>query len=143
MVEHIRWRGGENIQRAIHTTTEIRHQRFNLNVRAFLTDGGDAICKVLRTAVAEIVTVNGGNHHVTQCHVGNGLGQLQWLVGVRGDRATVCHVAERAATGANRAQNHEGGRTVVETFRKVRARRFFTDRVKAVLTHRRFDTLNA
>ncbi|MNP16945.1 hypothetical protein D3C76_1093620 [compost metagenome] len=143
MVKHVRWRGGKNVQCAIHTTTEIRHQRFNLDGRAFLADGANAISKVLSTAVAEIVTVNGGNHHITQCHVSNGLSQFLRFIGVRCDWATVCHIAEWAATGANGPEDHEGCRTVVKTFRKVRARRFFTDGVKAILTHRRFDTLNA
>ncbi|MNE07737.1 hypothetical protein D3C80_1003670 [compost metagenome] len=143
MVKHIWWRRGENLQRTIHTTTEIRDQRFNLDAWAFLADGTDTICKVLRATITEIVTVNGGNHHVAKRHVSNGLSQLKRFVGVGCDWTTMSHITERAATGANGPQNHKGGGTVVETFRKVRARGFFTDRVKAVLTHRRFDTLNA
>src|SRR5690606_20695618 len=33
VVEYVWWRRGQDIERAIHTATEVRHQRLNLNVR--------------------------------------------------------------------------------------------------------------
>lgn len=98
---------------------------------------------MLSTAVAQIVAVNRGDHHVTQRHVGDGLRQLFRLVGVRRDRAAVGHVAERAATGTDGAEDHKGGGTVVETLGQIRARGFLTDGVQAVFTHGGFDALNA
>ena len=46
VVKDVWWRCGQDIQRAVHTTTEIRHQRLNLNVRAFLANGSNAVSKV-------------------------------------------------------------------------------------------------
>jgi hypothetical protein len=52
------------------------------------------------------------------------------------------NVAERAAAGTDGTQNHKRRGAVIETFSKVRARGFFTDGVKAILAHRRFDPLD-
>ena len=69
--------------------------------------------------------------------------QVQRLGRIRRLRAAVGHVAERAATGADSAEDHKGRGTVVETLGQVRARGFLTDGVQAVFTHRGFDALNA
>ncbi len=51
-------------------------------------------------------------------------------------------VTERTAAGADGTQNHKCRGTVIETFSKVRAGGLFTDRVKAIFAHRRFDPLD-
>src|SRR5690606_21568935 len=116
------WRCGQDIQRAVHTTTEIRHQRLNLNVWAFLANGSNAVSKVLSTPITQVITVNGGNDHITQRHISNGLRQFLRFVCIRRHRAAMSNIAERATAGTDSTQNHKRRGAVVETLSKVRAR---------------------
>lgn len=97
---------------------------------------------MLSAAIAQIVAVHGGYNHIAQRHIGDGLRQLLRLIGVRRYRASVGNIAERATAGADGAQDHKGRRSVVKTFREVRARGFFAHGVQAVLTHRCLDPLD-
>ena len=54
----------------------------------------------------------------------------------------MCHIAERAATGTDSAEDHEGRGAVVKAFSQIRARSFFTHRVQTVVAHGRFDFLD-
>src|SRR5471030_3482693 len=119
MVKDIRRRGGKNFQCAFHTATEIRYQRLDFNGRVLFADSGDTVGKVLSTAITQVITVHGGDHHVAQTHIGDGLCQFFRFVSVRCRRATVGDVAEWATAGTNRAEDHKGRGTVVETFGKV------------------------
>ena len=80
---------------------------------------------MLRAAVAQIVPVHRGNHHIAQAHGGNGFGEVFRFVFVQLVGTTVSHVAERAAAGADVAHNHKGGGTVAETFADIGAACFF------------------
>ncbi len=64
VVKHVRWIIAEDLQGAIHSATEVRHQGFDADLRALGADRTDAIGEVLRTAVTQIVAVDGGDHHV-------------------------------------------------------------------------------
>ena len=142
MVEHIWWRCSQNIQSTIHTTAEIRHQSFNFDLRAFFPNGSNAIRKVLGTAIAQVITVNGGDNHITQRHIGNGLRQFHWFIGIRSYRATVGNVTERTTAGTNSAEDHKRCCAVVEAFRQVRAGGFLADRMQAIFAHCGFDALD-
>ena len=61
------------------------------------------------------------------------------LFSVGRKRPAVRDVAERAAPGADVAQDHEGRRALAEAFGDVRARRLFADRVQLVLTKNLLD----
>jgi hypothetical protein len=87
--------------------------------------------EVLRTAVAKIVTVDAGDHHVTQFERGNRLGQIGRLIDVERQRPPVRHIAKRAAPGADIAHDHERRGALAEALADVRARRFFADRYAA------------
>src|SRR5690606_26202755 len=95
--------GRQDLQRAIHATAaaEIGGEDLDLRARRGRADGGDAVDEVLGAAVAQVVAVDAGDHHVLQAHVGDGLGQAPRLVGVWRLRAAVGDVAEAAAAGAH------------------------------------------
>src|SRR5690606_6767977 len=142
MVENIRRVIAQDLQCVIHTATEVGYQSFDFDIRVFHPNLTDTVSKVLGTTITEIITVNRGDNHIAQLHVGNGLRKLYRLFGIRRQRTAVGHVAERTTTSTDSTQNHEGRSTVTETLCQVRARGFLTHRVEVVLAHRRFDLLN-
>ena len=80
-------------------------------------------------AVAQVIAVDRGHHHVTQVHRAHGLGQMRRLVDVQRLGTPMRHIAKRAAAGAQGAHDHEGGGAVAEALAQIRAGRFFAYRV--------------
>src|SRR5690606_22461630 len=103
----------------------------------------DAVDEVLGAAVAQVVAVHRGDHHVIEAHRGDGLGEVLRLVGVERLGATVADVAEGAAPGADVAHDHEGGRALTEAFVDVRAGGFLAHGVQLVLAQRVLDLVEA
>jgi len=52
------------------------------------------------TAIAQIVAIYACDHHIGKFEAGDRPRQLHWFVGIGWSRATMRHVAERAAPGA-------------------------------------------
>ncbi len=140
VVEHIRRRLIQQLQRAFHTAlaAEVRSQDFDLYVRTETADLFDAAGEVFGTAITQIVAVYRCDDHITQLHVGDGFSQIQRFGRVRRLRATMRDIAETATACANLAQNHKGCGTVAETFMDVRAAGFFADGDQMVLAQLRF-----
>jgi hypothetical protein len=99
--------------------------------------------KVLAAAVAQVVAVDAGDHHVLQAQLGDGLGQVERLVLVQRVGAAVAHVAERAAARALVAHDHEGGRAVAEAFADVRAGGLFAHGVQVAFAQDLLDLVEA
>src|SRR5471032_2075924 len=142
VVEHIWWLGGSDFQRHVHAPTVIRDQGFELHVRRQLADLTDAIGKVLGTAVTQVIAVHRSDHHVLEFQVGNGDGQAFRFVDVQWLRTTVADVAERAATGADVAHDHEGHGAAGEALAQVRAGHFFADAVQLVFAQQGLDAVD-
>ncbi|MNQ93149.1 hypothetical protein D3C85_1085990 [compost metagenome] len=142
VVEHVRGRLAEHLQRLLHAAAEVRGQDLDAGLGAVLADLLDAVGEVLGTAVAQIVAVHRGDDHVFQPHLLDGERQLLRLFGIQCQRAAVGHVAEGAAAGADGAHDHEGGRAVVEALRQVGAGGLFTYRVQLVLAQGALDMLD-
>ena len=55
----------QKIERFSATSAKIRSENFNLESRASGPQRTDTLCKMLRSAIAQIVTVHRGYYHVT------------------------------------------------------------------------------
>lgn len=97
---------------------------------------------MLGAAVAQIVAVHRGDHHVLQPQVGDGDGQVGRLVDVQRLRPAMTDVAERAASGADIAHDHEGRGAAGEALAQVRAGRLFADAVQLVLAQQLLDAVD-
>src|SRR5690606_41737264 len=64
VVEHIRRLGGGDVQGDIHAPPVVRHQGFQLHVGRQLADFAQAVGEVLGAAVAQVVAIHRGDHHV-------------------------------------------------------------------------------
>src|SRR5258705_6324104 len=96
---------------------------------------------MLRAAVPQIVAVDAGDHHVGEPELRDRLGEVARLFGVGRERPAVRDVAERAAPGADIAQDHERRRALAEALADVRARRLFADRVQLLLAQDALDVV--
>ncbi len=99
MVEDIRRGGRENIQGDIHAPTKIRNEDFDGRVRGLLADFPYALGKMLRAAVAQVVTVDAGDDDVFEFQRSDAAGELFRFGRVRRERLAVANVAKRAAAG--------------------------------------------
>src|ERR1035438_10240006 len=77
-------------------------------------------------AVAEIVAIHAGNHHVAQVHGGGHARDIGGLSGIETHillgRRAFGHRTESAAAGTQIAEDHEGGRAAREAFVDIRDR---------------------
>ncbi len=142
MVEHVRRLVGGDLQGDVHATAIVGHQGFQLDPRRQLADLAQAVGEVLGAAVAQIVAVHRGDHHVLQPQVGDGDGQVGRLVDVQRLRPAMTDVAERAASGADIAHDHEGRGAAGEALAQVRAGRLFADAVQLVLAQQLLDAVD-
>ena len=135
VVEHVRRVLRQDLQRPLHAAlaAEVGGEDLDLRLRAVFAHRGDAVDEMLGAAVAQVVAVDAGHHHVFQAHVGDGAGQIQRLVGVRRLRTAVGDIAERTAAGADLTEDHEGCGAVAEALVDVGAAGFLADRDQAVL----------
>lgn len=143
VIHDVRRCGIQNAERAVQTTTEIGRQNFNARVRRQLARLTDTFDEVRRAAVAQIVTIHARDHHVLELQRGNSAREICRLFRIERVRAAVPHVAERAATCALVAHDHERGRALTKAFADVRAARFLTHRMQIVLAQNLFDFVEA
>jgi hypothetical protein len=90
----------------------------------------DDIDEVLGAAVAQIVAVDAGNHHIRSFRARRLIRPVRAARRVGRQRLAVADVAERAAAGADVAEDHEGGRAAPEAFADVGAGGFLADGVQ-------------
>src|SRR5258706_7658740 len=143
VVHHVWRRGGEDLERALQAAAEIRHQDLQRGRRRGLADLADAVDEMLRAAVAQIVAIDAGDDDVGKLELRDRLGEVPRLLGVGRERAAVRDVAERAAPGADVAEDHERRRALAEALGDVRARRLLADRVQALLAQDALDIVEA
>jgi hypothetical protein len=98
---------------------------------------------VLGAAVAQIVAVDAGNDHIFQLSAATDSAEFARFVRVGRQRLAVADVAERAAAGADVAEDHEGGRAAPEAFADVGAGGFFADGVQLLLAQHGLDLAEA
>ncbi len=133
----------EDFDGQIQASTKIGHQRLDQRCRRLGAHGGNHVDKVLRAAIAQIVAVDAGNHHIAQFEAGNALGQLGRFVGVGRQRLAVPDIAKRAAARANIAKDHEGRGAAPEALADIRTSRFFANRVQLLVAQHAFDFAEA
>jgi hypothetical protein len=80
VVHHVGRRGLQDFERAVVAAAEVGHQDFDLRHRREFADVLDAVDEMPAAAVAQVVAVDAGDHHVLQLQRGDGLGQVQRLV---------------------------------------------------------------
>src|SRR4051812_30961572 len=107
VVHHVRRRGGEDFQRARQAAAKIRHQDLEGSRWRGFPDFPDAVDEMLRAAVPQIVAVDAGDDYIGELELRDRLGEMARLLGIGRKRPAVRDVAERAAPGADVAQDHE------------------------------------
>jgi hypothetical protein len=94
-------------------------------------------------SVAQVVPVDRGDHDIAKAHRRDRLGKVQRLVRIDGLRPTMRDVAERAAAGADVAEDHEGRGAVIEALSQVRAHGLFADGREISLAQQPLDAADA
>jgi Ca2+:H+ antiporter len=143
VVHHVGQRLAENFERHVDAAPEVGHQHFDLGGGRGLANRPDAVDEVLGAAVAQVVTVDAGDHHVLESHIGHRLGEVARLVDVERQGLAVADVAERAAPGADVAHDHEGRRALAEALADVGTGGFFADGVQLLLAQDLLDLAEA
>jgi hypothetical protein len=143
VVHDVGRRGIEDAQRAVQAAAEVRREDLDARFRRMLAHMADALDEVAGTAVAQVVAVDAGDHHVLKAQRADRLGQVDRLVRIERIGAAVADVAERAAPRALVAHDHEGRRALAETLADVRAARFLAHRVQVVLAQDGLDLVEA
>jgi hypothetical protein len=98
---------------------------------------------VLGAAITQIVAVDAGNDHIFELERGDRFAEFARLVRVGRQRLAVADVAERAAAGADVAEDHEGGGAAPEAFADVGAGGFFADGVQLAFAQHGLDLAEA
>ena len=143
VIHHIRRTFRQNVQSALQTAAEIRHQHLDPSPGRNLAQLADAIPEMPGAAVAQVVAVDAGDHDVRELQRRDRLGQIRRLVGIERQRPAVTDVAERATPRADVAHDHERRRAFAEAFADVRARGFLAHRVQMVLAQDLLDLVEA
>ena len=130
VVHHVGEPAFERFERGLEPAAEIGHQNFDPRLRRTFPDGADAVGEMSGTAVAEVVAVDAGDHHVGEPQCSNGLRKVPRLLGIGRLGPAVGDVAERAAPRAEVAEDHERRRALAEALADVRAGRLFADGVE-------------
>jgi hypothetical protein len=142
VVQHLRRFCCQDAQSQFQPTAKVRHQYLDLRCRRSGARGAHAIDEMLRTAVFQIVAINTGDHHVFQAHGGQRFAQVVRFVWVGRQGLAVSDIAERAASGAQVAQDHEGGSAVFEALAQVGAGGFFAHGVQFGVAQYGFELLH-
>ena len=117
---------------ALGAAAEVGRQDLDARGRRELARAPDALDEVRGATVAQVVSIDRGDHHVAESHQFDRVGQVSRFVGVKRLRTTVCHIAEWATTGAQVTHDHERRRAVGETFAEIRARSFLANGMQAL-----------
>ena len=118
VVEHVGRRPGQPLQRHVHPPAEVGDEDLDPGGGTRLAHRTHAGREMARAAVAEIVAIDRGDHHVAQPQHPDRLRETRRLVRVEGVRPAVGDVAERAPAGAEVAHDHERGGAVREALRR-------------------------
>nr|GEU28320.1 hypothetical protein [Tanacetum cinerariifolium] len=143
VVHHVRQAIGKDRQGFFQAAAEVGHQHFDLRQWRLVLGLGDALHEVGGAAVAQVVAVHRGDHHVAQAQLGDGVGQVGRFADVERVGTAVAHVAERAAAGALVAHDHERGRALAEAFADVGAAGLFAHGHQLVLAQDVLDFIEA
>ena len=143
VVEDVRQPLAEDVEGDVEAAAEVGDQRFDGRRRRGLAYGADDIDKMAGSAVAQVVAVDAGDDDILQLERGNRIRQFSRLVRVGRQRLAVAHVAERAAAGADVAEDHEGCRAAPEALADVGAGGFLADRVQLLLAQHGLDLAEA
>src|SRR5438067_3129713 len=133
VVDHVGRRGGEDLERALAAAAEIRDKDFDCRFRRSFSDCRNTIDEVLRAAVFQVVAIHAGDDDVRQLEMRDGFGEMARLRRIGGERTAMRHVAERAAAGADVAEDHEGGRALAEALGDVGAGGFLANGVQLLI----------
>ncbi len=142
VIEHIRRFLLGYRQCHIHPATIIGHQRLELHPGGKLADFPQAIDKMLRPSIAQVVTIHRGDDNVLELQVSYGNRQIVRLLRIKRLRSPVPHIAERAATCADVAHDHERGGTTRKALSQIRTGRFFAHAVQTMLAQQLLDPVD-
>ena len=121
---------------------KVRHQDLELCLRTAGADGTQTSGEVASPTIAQIVAIDRGDDDVTQPHALDGFSEQFRLSLVDRLRPAMGHIAERATSGADIAENHEGRGAMIEALAQVRALRLFADGRESVLAQQPLDSGN-
>ena len=143
VVHHIRRRSLQDVERSIEAASEIRREDLDAGSRAQRAHFADALDEVPCAAVAQVVAVHAGDHHIPQLERSNRLGQIERLVGIERIWTAMAHVAKRATPGALVAHDHESRGALAKALADVGAGCFLAHRMELVLAQDLLDFVKA
>ena len=97
---------------------------------------------MLGAAIAQVVAIHRGDHHVAQFHVMDGLRQVRRFLLVQRRRPAVTDIAKRAAPRAHVAHDHECRGAVAKTFGEIGATGFLAYGVQVLIAQHGLDFCN-
>ena len=121
VIQHVGWRGRENLERDGEPAAEVGHQHFDPRARRARAHGIDAGGEVCGTAIAQIVAIDAGDHDMVQREQRDRVREMRGFVGIGGLGPSVRDVAEWAASRAQVAQDHERRRAAAEALADIGA----------------------
>ena len=133
----------EDVEGDLHAPAEVGNQGLDGGGRREFAGVADDVDEVLGAAVAQVVAVDAGNDHIFELESGDRLGEFARLVRVGRQGLAVADVTERAAPGADVAEDHEGRRAAPEALADVGAGGFLADGVQLALTQHGLDLAEA
>lgn len=123
--------GMDNGAKSVKIVLEVGNEDFDEDMGVFVADGPDSLGEVLRPAVGEVITVDGGEDDVVEVKLLESVGDVMRFEGV--DKAfgiAGFDVAEAAATGTGVPEKHDGGGAAAPAFVEVGAVGFFANGVE-------------
>ncbi len=136
VVEDVGPRSHDRFDRA-RLAQEIGRQHLDRRLRRARADRADGLGEMLRTAILQIVTVDGGDDDVLEPEFRHGLGDVHRLLRIEGAGKSRGDVAERAGARADLAHDHHGGVPALPAFADIGAGGLLAHRGELVLAQDR------
>ncbi len=124
MVHHIGWRRFQDFQRAVHASAKVGGQDFDAGIRRQGAHAADAIGEMGGATVAQVVAVDRCDHHIAELERTDGFCEVLRFVRIERIGTAMADIAERTATRALVAHDHESRSALAKAFADVRAAGF-------------------
>src|SRR6266496_1087170 len=119
---------------------KVRDQQLDAAARRGAPDGTHRRRERARTAVGQIVAIDGSDDHVLEPELAHGEAHALRLLAILPHGLAVRHRAIAAVPRAGITQDHEGGRRVFPALADIRTVRFLAHGVKVPLPHETLET---
>ena len=127
--------GREDDVQQLRLAGEVLGQHLHTDPGVGVVNLSDRLGAQPSSLVGQVVTAHAGDGGVSQSHLGDGLGNSPWFIGVVALGFGGVDLAEVAASSALVATDEEGGLAILPTLEDVRASGLLTHRVELGVDH--------